>query len=63
MLVIAAAAVVLAGGCAVGLPEPGRRQPRAGQRDDRSKRDRASAMQVPSAIPLALAAVAAYFGI
>lgn len=63
MLVIAGAAVVLALGCAAGLQEPGRRQARGWQGDDRSKRERPSAMRVPSAIPLALAAIAAYFGI
>jgi MFS family permease/uncharacterized protein (DUF1015 family) len=63
MLVIAAAAVVLSLGCAVGLQEPGRRQARAGQRDSTPERERPSVLRVPSAIPLALASIAAYFGI
>jgi MFS family permease/uncharacterized protein (DUF1015 family) len=65
MLVIAAAAAVLGVGCAAGLREPGRGQPR-GERRARSSAPedrRPSVLRVPSAVPLALAAVGAYFGV
>ncbi|KAA5838077.1 MFS transporter [Saccharopolyspora hirsuta] len=57
MLVIAAAAAVLAIGCAVGLREPERRAART------SARRRSPVARVPGATSLALAAVAAYLGV
>lgn len=60
MLVIAAAAVVLAVGCAVGLREPERSR---AQGHEQPARERGGAMRVPGAVPLALAAIGAYFGV
>ncbi|GAB3294303.1 MFS transporter [Parasphingorhabdus pacifica] len=60
MLVIAAAAVVLAVGCAAGLQEPEGGRSTGGQQP---RRERHGVMQVPGAVPLALAAVGAYFGV
>jgi MFS family permease len=60
MLVIAAAAAVLAVGCAAGLREPQRVTSRGTAEPDTR---RGGAMQVPAAVPLALAAVGAYFGV
>lgn len=65
MLVIAAAAVLLAAACALGLREPAR-EPTGSDtvtRSSRRSRRRPSVMTVPGAVPLALAAIGAYFGV
>ncbi|MBA8824107.1 MFS family permease [Saccharopolyspora lacisalsi] len=64
MLVIAAAAVLLAAACALGLHEPaseptGDNTPTGASRRTR----RPSVTRVPGAVPLALAAIGAYFGV
>ncbi|QGK70209.1 MFS transporter [Allosaccharopolyspora coralli] len=64
MLVIAAAAAVIAVACAIGLEEPERGRPRnkASDTRHRTRERRSSALHVPSALVLALAAIGAYFG-
>ncbi|MEB3367767.1 MFS transporter [Saccharopolyspora mangrovi] len=65
MLGIAGSAVALAVACAWGLREPGRTR----AADERStearpgERERPSVLRVPGAVALALAAIAAYFGV
>jgi MFS family permease len=65
MLMIALAAILLAMCCAVGLREPERHSVCAESDGNHTRRSRprTSAMRVPAAGPLALAAVASYFGI
>ncbi|GAB3683786.1 MFS transporter [Saccharopolyspora tripterygii] len=62
MIAIAGAAAALAIACAIGLRES-KREP--GKEADSPKKDRAppSAMRVPGAVPLALAAACTYFGV
>lgn len=63
MLFIALAALLLAICCAVGLREPRRRVVHpVFTREARRSRPKPSAMRVPAAVPMLLAAVAAYFG-
>ena len=61
MLVIAAVAAVLALACAMGLYEPQRERGQGRSKKDKSSRP--SAMGVPGARMLALAAVGGYFGV
>lgn len=64
MLVIAAASAVLAIACAAGLREPVRGRAHNEQPAHTSDgHRRASAMAVPGAVPLAIAAVGVYFGV
>ena len=60
MIVIAVAAVVLAVACVLGLREP-ERVP-GNRHTDRGSR-RPSAMRIPGAVPLAVAAIGVYFGV
>jgi MFS family permease len=60
MLVIAATAAVLAVGCGAGLQEPSRPHT-TGAAAERQRKG--GAMRTPGAMPLALAAVGAYFGV
>lgn len=62
MIAIAAAAVVLAVGCAVGLREPEQARDGESRGGERSRPRSGGAMRVPGAVPLALAAIGAYFG-
>lgn len=67
MIAIAAIAALLAGGCALGLRDPRGTHPesagKASSTAPESRSRRAGFWHVPGAIPLAVAAVAAYFGV
>ncbi len=63
MLAIAATAVLLAAACAFGLREPAREPTEDTTPTSRERRRRPGVMAVPGAVPLALAAIGAYFGV
>lgn len=63
MIVIAVLAVVLAGACALGLREPNPGTPAPANRTEPATGGKRGFWHVPGAVPLAVAAVGAYFGI